>query len=62
MDYRDRILIDPNIPFGKPIVRALNTVNVPLGIEAGLAIVIIAISLDRILKPRRRTVVKRSKE
>ena len=21
MDYRDRILIDPNIPFGKPIVR-----------------------------------------
>jgi glycine betaine/proline transport system permease protein len=46
---------------GKPIVRALNTVNVPLGIEAGLAIVILAISLDRILKQRRRAVVSRPK-
>ena len=32
---------------GKPVVRALNTVNIPLGLEAGLAIVILAIILDR---------------
>ena len=35
---------------GKPVVRALNTVNVAQGFEAGLAIVIIAILLDRICK------------
>jgi glycine betaine/proline transport system permease protein len=33
---------------GKPVVRALNTVNIPLGLEAGLAIVVVAIILDRI--------------
>ncbi|MDP3896071.1 MAG: choline ABC transporter permease subunit [Mesorhizobium sp.] len=33
---------------GKPVVRALNTVNIPLGLEAGLAIVVLAIILDRI--------------
>ncbi len=32
---------------GKPVVRALNTVNIPLGLEAGLAIVVLAIILDR---------------
>lgn len=32
---------------GKPVVRALNSVNVPLGLEAGLAIVVLAIILDR---------------
>jgi glycine betaine/proline transport system permease protein len=32
---------------GKPVVRALNTVNIPLGLEAGLAIVVLAIVLDR---------------
>ena len=32
---------------GKPVVRALNSVNIPLGLEAGLAIVIVAIMLDR---------------
>ena len=32
---------------GKPVVRALNSVNIPLGLEAGLAIVILAIVLDR---------------
>ena len=32
---------------GKPVVRALNSVNIPLGLEAGLAIVILAIILDR---------------
>ncbi|HHZ08895.1 MAG TPA: choline ABC transporter permease subunit [Rhizobiales bacterium] len=33
---------------GKPVVRALNSVNIPLGLEAGLAIVVLAIILDRI--------------
>ena len=33
---------------GKPVVQALNTVKIPLGLEAGLAIVILAIILDRI--------------
>lgn len=32
---------------GKPVVRALNSVNIPLGLEAGLSIVILAIILDR---------------
>jgi len=35
---------------GKPVVRALNTVNIQKGFEAGLAIVIVAILLDRIFK------------
>jgi glycine betaine/proline transport system permease protein len=35
---------------GKPVVRALNTVNVSMGFEAGLAIVILAILLDRVFK------------
>jgi glycine betaine/proline transport system permease protein len=35
---------------GKPVVRALNTVNVAMGFEAGLAIVILAILLDRVCK------------
>lgn len=35
---------------GKPVVRALNTVNIPMGIEAGLAIVAVAIMLDRICR------------
>jgi glycine betaine/proline transport system permease protein len=38
---------------GKPVVRALNTVNGPLGIESGLAIVLIAIMLDRLVRRRR---------
>ncbi|MCV0397364.1 MAG: choline ABC transporter permease subunit [Rhizobiaceae bacterium] len=37
---------------GKPVVRALNTVNIPLGLEAGLAIVVLAIILDRITRVR----------
>lgn len=37
---------------GKPVVRALNTVNIPLGLEAGLAIVVLAIILDRISRVR----------
>ncbi|MGW8195289.1 MAG: choline ABC transporter permease subunit, partial [Desulforhopalus sp.] len=35
---------------GKPVIRALNTVNIAKGFEAGLAIVIVAIVLDRLLK------------
>jgi glycine betaine/proline transport system permease protein len=35
---------------GKPVVRALNSVNVPMGFEAGIAIVIVAIILDRACK------------
>ncbi|UCH75056.1 MAG: choline ABC transporter permease subunit [Rhodospirillales bacterium] len=35
---------------GKPVVRALNTVNIAQGFEAGLAIVIVAILLDRFFK------------
>jgi glycine betaine/proline transport system permease protein len=35
---------------GKPVVRALNQVNVARGFEAGLAIVLLAIVLDRICK------------
>jgi glycine betaine/proline transport system permease protein len=40
---------------GKPVVRALNTINVSMGFEAGLAIVVLAILLDRVCKwPERR--------
>jgi glycine betaine/proline transport system permease protein len=35
---------------GKPVVRALNAVNIPLGLEAGLAIVVLAIILDRMAR------------
>jgi len=35
---------------GSPVMRALTSVNVALGIDAGLAIVILAIVMDRILK------------
>lgn len=37
---------------GKPVVRALNTVNIPMGFEAGFAIVLLAIVLDRIARLR----------
>jgi len=37
---------------GVPVVRALNTVNIAKGFEAGLAIVIVAILLDRVFKIR----------
>jgi glycine betaine/proline transport system permease protein len=40
---------------GKPVVRALNTVNIAKGFEAGLAIVILAILLDRIFKQPKRS-------
>ena len=35
---------------GTPVVRGLNSLNIPLGIEAGLAIVILAIILDRVCR------------
>jgi glycine betaine/proline transport system permease protein len=35
---------------GKPVVRALNSVNIGMGFEAGLAIVLLAIILDRVCK------------
>ncbi len=40
---------------GKPVVRSLNQVNIPLGIESGLAIVLVAIMLDRLIRRRRST-------
>jgi len=36
---------------GVPVVRALNTVNVGMGFEAGFAIVLLAIILDRVTRP-----------
>jgi glycine betaine/proline transport system permease protein len=35
---------------GVPVVRALNSVNLALGFEAGFAIVLVAIILDRVLR------------
>jgi glycine betaine/proline transport system permease protein len=35
---------------GVPVVRALNTVNIGMGFEAGLCIVLLAIMLDRVFK------------
>lgn len=41
---------------GKPVVRALNTVNIAMGFEAGIAIVLLAIVLDRVCKsPERKS-------
>jgi glycine betaine/proline transport system permease protein len=39
---------------GKPVVLALSTINVPLGLEAGLSIVVLAVILDRTLKVSQR--------
>jgi len=35
---------------GKPAVRALNSVNIPLGLDSGIAIVVLAIILDRVCR------------
>ncbi|MBD9624697.1 choline ABC transporter permease subunit [Ensifer sp. ENS06] len=35
---------------GKPAVRALNSLNIPMGLESGLAIVVLAIILDRVCR------------
>jgi len=37
---------------GRPVVKALNTVNIANGVEAGIAIVVLAILLDRVCKQR----------
>jgi glycine betaine/proline transport system permease protein len=39
---------------GVPVVRALNTVNIAKGFEAGLVIVLVAILLDRFLRYEKR--------
>jgi glycine betaine/proline transport system permease protein len=39
---------------GVPVVRALNSVQIGMGFDAGLVIVLLAIVLDRISKPRNR--------
>jgi glycine betaine/proline transport system substrate-binding protein len=41
---------------GVPVVRALNSVQVDIGFEAGFAIVLLAIILDRISRPRHSSV------
>jgi glycine betaine/proline transport system substrate-binding protein len=41
---------------GVPVVRALNSVQIDVGFEAGIAIVLLAIILDRIGRPRERRV------
>ncbi|MEM8589334.1 MAG: choline ABC transporter permease subunit [Pseudomonadota bacterium] len=43
---------------GVPVVRALNTVNIGMGFEAGLSIVILAILLDRVFRPPERRASK----
>ncbi|MBI2256790.1 MAG: choline ABC transporter permease subunit [Proteobacteria bacterium] len=45
---------------GKPVVLALNQRNVPLSVESGLGIVIVAILLDRIMKQRRQAPRRKS--
>ncbi|MBI3893414.1 MAG: choline ABC transporter permease subunit [Candidatus Wallbacteria bacterium] len=44
---------------GTPVVRALNTVNVEQGFEAGLSIVVVAILLDRLVKKQPHPKVRR---
>ena len=39
---------------GVPVLRAINTVNIALGFESGLMIVVVAIMLDRMLRLERR--------
>jgi ABC-type proline/glycine betaine transport system permease subunit len=41
---------------GVPVVRALNSVQVGMGFEAGFTIVLLAIILDRISRPKERGV------
>jgi len=41
---------------GVPVVRALNSVQIGMGFEAGFTIVLLAIILDRISRPKDREV------
>jgi ABC-type proline/glycine betaine transport system permease subunit len=43
---------------GVPVVRALNSVQIDIGFEAGIAIVLLAIILDRVSRPRHRSVAR----
>lgn len=45
---------------GKPVVRALNSVNISMGFEAGIAIVVLAIILDRVCKRPERQAKRRT--
>ena len=45
----ERVLVGAN-GLGVPVVRALNSVNIGMGFTAGLAIVLIAIMLDRMCR------------
>jgi glycine betaine/proline transport system permease protein len=48
---------------GKPVIRALAQANVPLGVVSGLAIVVMAIVLDRIMRqPQRARAIKQMKD
>ena len=47
---QSRVLVVGAGGLGRPVVQALNTVNIANGIEAGLSIVILAIILDRLCK------------
>jgi glycine betaine/proline transport system permease protein len=38
---------------GVPVLRAINSVNIALGFESGLMIVVVAIILDRMLRLER---------
>src|SRR5256885_7732760 len=38
---------------GVPVVRALNTVQIGMGVEAGFVIVLLAVILDRVMRIRR---------
>jgi glycine betaine/proline transport system substrate-binding protein len=40
---------------GVPVVRALNTVQIGMGFEAGIAIVLLAVILDRVMRPPTRS-------
>jgi choline ABC transporter permease protein len=44
---------------GVPVVRALNSVQVGMGFEAGFAIVLLAIVLDRVSRPKERGAAKK---
>lgn len=46
---------------GKPVFTALTRLNIPLGVESGLSIVVLAIVLDRMLRQRPRPTPSKAK-